>query len=196
MNDAGHWDTLYASRPPGKLGWYSPHLDTSLAWIGDLDLDPEASTLVDDLLAAGHRNLTVLDLSAAAIRIARERAGEAAGAVTWLVGDVTEMELPDRHYRLWHDRAVFHFLVEPELQQRYRTALLGSLEAGGFFLVATFAPGAPPRCSGLPVRRYDAEQLARTFGDGFEPRRQRNETHTTPDGVKQPYVYCLLQRTA
>lgn len=204
MNNTTHWNTIYASQLPSQVGWYEPHLETSLAWIDELALDPHdpiidvgggASTLVDDLLARGQRNITVVDLSEAAIRIARDRLGEASGAVTWRVGDVTGIELPQRHYRLWHDRAAFHFLIEPESQQEYKAALLGAVEPGGYFLIGTFSPAAPPRCSGLPVKRYDAELLASTFGDNLELKLHKNEMHTTPGGAKQSYVYCLFQKT-
>lgn len=205
MNDPKHWNHIYSSQPTDKVGWYRPHLETPLAWIEDLNLDPHepiidvgggASTLVDDLLERGHEALTVLDLSRSAIEIAQKRLGDASSAVTWLVGDVTGIELPPQYYLLWHDRAVFHFLIEPESQQKYKEALLESLKVRGNFLIGTFSPDAPPRCSGLPVQRYDTDLLAKTFGDRFELKRHRNETHTTPGGVKQPYVYCLFQRTA
>ena len=205
MNDPNHWNQIYSSVPANNVGWYKPHLETPLAWIESLDLDPQepiidvgggASTLVDDLLGKGYKNLTVLDLSKSAIQITQKRLGDASSAVTWLVGDITEIELPYQYYFLWHDRAVFHFLIEPETQQKYKEALLTSLRIGGNFIIGTFTPEAPPQCSGLPVQRYDTDLLAETFGDKFELKHHRNEMHTTPGGVKQSYVYCLFQRTA
>ena len=204
MNNSEHWNRIYASRATDSLGWYKPHLDTPLAWIDELGLDPRepvidvgggACTLVDDLLARGHQDLTVLDLSSSAIQITRQRLGDAAATVNWLVGDVTELALPRRYYRLWHDRAVFHFLLRPESRQKYRQAVLNSLEAGGYFMIGTFSPEAPPQCSGLPVQRYDTELLATTFGEPFELRLHKQEMHTTPGGVRQAYVYCLFQVT-
>ena len=205
MNNKKHWNQIYSSQPPNNVGWYKPHLETPLAWIEDLNLDPHepiidigggASTLVDDLLEKGHKNLTVLDLSKSAIQVTQGRLGNASSTVTWLVGDVTEIELPSQYYLLWHDRAVFHFLIEPESQQKYKEALLGSLRVGGNFIIGTFTPDAPPQCSGLPVQRYDTDLLTKTFGDMFELKLHRNEMHTTPRGVKQSYVYCLFQRAA
>ena len=122
MNDPKHWDQIYSSQSADNVGWYRPHLETPLAWIDDLNLDPHepiidvgggASTLVDDLLERGHKKLTVLDLSKSAIQVTQKRLGDAANTVTWLVGDVTEIELLSQYYLLWHDRAVFHFLVDP-----------------------------------------------------------------------------------
>ncbi|MBD3640796.1 MAG: class I SAM-dependent methyltransferase [Marinobacter sp.] len=205
MNDPKHWNQIYSSQSPESVGWFRPHLETPLAWIADLNLDPHepiidvgggASTLVDDLLERGHKNITVLDLSRSAIQIAQKRLGNASNTVTWLEGDVTQLELPPLYYGLWHDRAVFHFLIEPALRQKYVEAIRSSLKVGGNFIIGTFSPDSPPKCSGLPVRRYDAELLESTFGDMFELRHSVNEIHITPGGVKQPYVYCLFQRTA
>ena len=121
--------------------------------------------------------------------------GLRADRVNWVTGDVTETSLPQRHYRLWHDRAVFHFLTQPVEQRKYRDALLRALRPGGFFIVGTFAPDAPPQCSGLPVQRYSAETLSEFFGRELEPMRHRYETHITPSGLEQPYLYCLYRKT-
>lgn len=191
--------------PADQVGWYKPHLDTSLGWIEELDLEPGAaivdvgggaSTLADDLLDKGYRDITVLDLSARAIELARERLGSRSGQVTWLQGDITEVRLPAREYRLWHDRAVFHFLIQPEQRKKYREALLRALQPDGFVIIGVFSPDAPPQCSGLPVQRYSAETLSGFFGNEFELRRHRYEPHVTPSGREQAYVYCLYQRTA
>ena len=200
-----HWEEIYSTKPANQLGWYAPHLETSRKWIADLELAPEdpiidvgggASTLVDDLLDLGHKKLTLLDLSERAIRHTKDRLGKRSGAVTWLKGDVTKIELPSRYYCVWHDRAVFHFLIEPEMQQKYREAILKALRIGGYFIIGTFSPDAPLRCSGLPVQRYTSELLCKTFGKEFELVHHQNEIHGTPSGVKQAYVYCLFQRTA
>ena len=203
MNDVNHWDEIYSTRSASQVGWYAPHLVISMQWITELELPAKepiidvgggASTLVDDLLGSGHENLTVLDLSAKAISLTRGRLGPSSAAVSWLQGDVTRIKLPSQYFRLWHDRAVFHFLTEPEQQQSYRDALLKALTAGGYFIIGTFAPNAPPRCSGLPVQRYTSELLAKTFGKEFGLMRHHKTIHHTPSGVEQEYVYCLFQR--
>jgi SAM-dependent methyltransferase len=205
MNDIKHWDQIYISQSTIKVGWYKPHLNTSLSWTDELNLEPNepiidvgggASTFVDDLLEKGHKDLTVLDLSRSAIQLTQDRLGNAFSAVTRLQGDVTEIELPFQHYCLWHDRAVFHFLIEPETQQKYKEAILRALKIGGYFIIGSFALDGPPKCSGLPVQRYNFQLLVETFGNKFELKRHQNEAHTTPWGVEQSYVYCLFQRTA
>ena len=198
-----HWNNVYSTKPTDRVGWYTPHLDTSLSLIKELKLDPNdavidvgggASTLVDDLLAAGYSDITVLDLSTEAIQLVQGRLGERAGSVTWITGDVAEAALPANHYRVWHDRAVFHFLVRHEERDRYKRILLKSLRRDGYFVVGAFAPEAPPRCSGLPVQRYSAETLSQFFAGEFELQQQRDQLHVTPSGVEQPYVYCLFKR--
>lgn len=205
MGNAEHWNEVYATRPADQVGWYKPHLDTSLGWIETLDLEPGApiidvgggaSTLVDDLLQKGHCDVTVLDLSARALELARQRLESRAGRVTWLEGDIAETNLPCEKYRLWHDRAVLHFLVEPADREQYRQALLRALQPDGYVIIGVFAPDAPPQCSGLPVQRYSVETLSAFFGSEFELLRQRHEPHFTPSGLEQSYVYCLFRRVA
>ncbi len=199
MNQRKHWDKVYSKTPIDKVGWYKPHLDTSLKWIKELNLPNDArlidigggaSTLVDDMLGHGFNSITVLDLSKKALSWARERLGDRAEFVTWIDGDITSIELPTNHYNLWHDRAVFHFLTEPEQKERYRNALLRTLKTTGHLIISTFAPEAPPKCSGLPVERYSADKLKSTLGKEFELQRHHKELHITPSGVEQMYLYC------
>ena len=205
MNESEHWDKIYSTKSAQQVGWYTPHLKTSIKWITELNLTAEdpvidvgggASTLVDDLLSAGYKELTVLDLSEGAISLTRKRLGTLSSSVTWMNGDVTKIELPSQYFKLWHDRAVFHFLIDTERQQRYKNALLEALKVDGYFIIGTFDLEAPPQCSGLPVQRYTSEILCSTFGKEFQLKRHQHEIHRTPSGLEQTYVYCLFQRTA
>jgi len=205
MNQREHWEKVYSSEPAEELGWYDPHLQTSLSWIQDLclakdvqiiDVGGGASTLVDDLLQEGYGSITVLDLSKRALSSAEARLGERSELVTWLEGDITSVDLPTHHYELWHDRAVFHFLTVHEHQRQYRDNLLKALLPGGHLIIGTFAPEAPPKCSGLPVQRYSLEQLESTLGEEFELKQHHKELHLTPGGVEQMYLYCHFQRSA
>ncbi len=203
MSKEDHWYKVYTSNPPEKQGWYEPHLQTSLTWIKGLSLAADApiidagggaSTLVDDLLDAGYRAITVLDLSATALSAAKERLGRRAEMVTWLQGDVTSVNLPTGYYELWHDRAMFHFLTGIEQRQKYRDALLDALKPAGHLIIGTFAPEAPARCSGLPVQRYSPEELESTMGPEFELQRHHKELHRTPGGVEQMYLFAHFRR--
>ena len=205
MNQKDHWQQVYSSKQTENLGWYKPHLATSLSWIKALNLALEdtlidvgggASTLVDDLLEIGYRSITVLDISENATSTARLRLAKKAELVTWLAGDIISFDLPTHRYELWHDRAVFHFLTEPGQQSMYRDNLLKALKPGGHLIIGTFAPEAPAMCSGLPVQRYSAEQLESTLGEAFELVHQHNELHVTPGGVEQMYLYCQFRKKA
>jgi len=204
MNQKDHWEKVYSGKPSRKLGWYKPHLRTSLGWIEELSLSTDASiidvgggasTLVDDLLRAGYQSITVLDISEKALSLVRERLGERAELVTWLTGDITSVDLPSNQYELWHDRAALHFLTEPVQQRKYRDQLLKALKPGGHLVIGTFELEAPPKCSGLPVQRYSKDQLGDLLGAEFELVRHQNEQHVTPAGVAQMYLYCHFHRT-
>ncbi len=199
MSRKEHWEQVYSSKPSDRLGWYKPRLGTSLEWITALRLDKGApvidvgggaSTLIDDLLAEGYSEVTVLDIAEPALELLKTRLGDKGSAVNWLCGDITNIELPENAFALWHDRAVFHFLTETEDQRRYRQNLCRALRPGGYLIIGTFAPEAPPKCSGLPVQRYDRDLLCRTLGDEFKLQRHQKEMHITPGGVEQMYLYC------
>ena len=203
MDRKQHWEQVYSTKPTEGLGWYKPHLKTSLTWIKELNLAADApiidvgggaSTLVDDLLDAGYLSITVLDISEKALSSVRARLGKKAELVTWLNGDITSIDLPTQHYELWHDRAAFHFLTEPDQRQRYQDNLLKALRPAGHLIIGAFAPEAPPKCSGLPVQRYSQEQLHETLGEEFELMNHRKEQHVTPGGLEQMYVNCHFRR--
>lgn len=198
-----HWEAVYTSKAPDQVSWYRPHLDSSLALIErvapDLstrivDVGGGASTLVDDLLLRGYNNITVVDVSPAAIETARRRLGAAAGQVRWLVGDITSIELESGGYDVWHDRAVFHFLTAKEDRTNYLRQLHRAVTPGGSVIVATFGPEGPTKCSGLEIVRYSADSIQQEFGAQFELLEHFVEQHRTPFGTTQQFLYCLLRR--
>ena len=205
MDSKEHWENVYTTRQPHEVGWYEPHLRTSLDWIRDLALPKDARildvgggacTLVDDLLADGYSRVTVLDLSAAALATVQTRLGRNAARVAWREGDVTSIELPAEAFDLWHDRAVLHFLVEPDGRRKYAEQLCKTLKPGGRAIIGVFSPEAPPRCSGLPVERYTVAAMQALLGNDFTLERQAQELHVTPGGTEQMYLYCQFRRTA
>ena len=197
-----HWEGVYGRKKADEVSWYRAHLEHSIAFIERAGLAPDAavidvgggaSTLVDDLLERGHTDLTVLDLSAHAIEVAQQRLGARAAAVKWLVGDVTQLPLPEHAYDFWHDRAVFHFLRDPAERARYVAAVRRALRPGGHIVVATFGPAGPERCSGLEVMRYSADALHAQFGGEFRKVESLTELHATPAGGEQQFVYCYCR---
>jgi len=198
---ASHWNSVYSTRAPDAVSWYAPHLDTSLQlikrvapkWPAIIDVGGGESTLVDDLLAEGYRYLTVLDISAEAIEVAKKRFGVLAMYVKWLVADITKADLPRNYYDVWHDRAVFHFLTNEEDRRAYVERVTYSMKVGGHVIVATFGPEGPTKCSGLDVVRYDADALHEEFGKKFRLLKSRTEVHKTPMGTEQQFLYCLCR---
>jgi 2-polyprenyl-3-methyl-5-hydroxy-6-metoxy-1,4-benzoquinol methylase len=198
-----HWERVYRSRAADQVGWFQPHAASSLRLIAEsagtgaaiIDVGGGASVLVDDLLDAGYRNLTVLDLAEPALAASRARLGARAASVQWIAADITQAELPAAHYDVWHDRAVFHFLTDPADRARYVDRVLKSVKPGGHVIVATFGPGGPLQCSGLDVVRYAPEALHAEFGAPFRLLRHETEIHHTPTGQEQEFVYCYCLRT-
>lgn len=203
MSREDHWNAVYTKKSADGVSWYTPHLERSLELIDGLELPPSAtiidvgggaSTLPEDLLARGYRHIDVLDISQEALRVGRERLGERAGDLRWIVGDVTTEALVPGRYDLWHDRAVFHFLTDAADRARYVAQVQRSLKPGGWIVMATFGVRGPEKCSGLPVQRYDEDSLTATLGEDFERLRFIEESHTTPWGSEQAFVYGLFRR--
>jgi SAM-dependent methyltransferase len=199
-----HWDSVYGSKAITEVSWYEPHAEKSLELIRSagvgladpiVDVGGGASFLVDDLLEAGYRDLTVLDVSATVLDKLRERLGPRALSVTLLHQDVMAFEA-ERRYALWHDRAVFHFLVERADRERYLHALRRALRMDGHLVIATFGPSGPERCSGLPTLRYDQAALAAELGPDFKLMESSLSVHRTPWNAPQQFLYCRFVRQA
>jgi hypothetical protein len=199
-----HWDAVYERKAATEVSWYEPRPEKSLELIRAagirpadpiIDVGAGASLLADELLGAGYTDLTVLDVSACALDRLRDRLGAAASSVTLVHQDVTAFQ-PGRRYALWHDRAVFHFLVQREDRERYVNALRRGVDAGGHVVMATFGPAGPQRCSGLPVVRYDAAGLAAELGAEFELAASSLVVHQTPSHAQQQFLYCSFNRCA
>ena len=202
MDPRTHWEAIYRAKLPHQLSWFQAEPGTSVDLIhravpdvnaAIIDVGGGASTLVDRLLSAGYRRLTVLDISPSAFEAVRRRLGPRAGDVTWMEADVLTADLPAGRFDLWHDRAVFHFLTAAADRARYVEQVRTALRPGGHVLVATFADDGPTRCSGLPVVRYTAAALAAEFGEGFRLADSAREEHVTPSGVVQAFMYGLFR---
>jgi SAM-dependent methyltransferase len=204
MDADSHWEKIYKTKDPDAVSWYRSHLDRSLALIEAASTDRAAriidigggeSTLVDDLLARGYHNLTILDVSQTALDVTRARLGEAAKQVDWICADVTQAHLPAHAFDIWHDRAVFHFLTAQEQRQAYVKLATRAVRTGGHVIVSTFGPEGPTKCSGLDVVRYDAESLHGEFGKRFRLVQSSKELHQTPFGTTQQFLYCYCRLT-
>jgi len=195
---------VYRTKDPSEVSWFQPIAEKSLRLIREsgvkhsdpiIDVGGGASTLVDSLLGDGFNNVTVLDISGAALSEARTRLTDAADKVSWIESDVTIFE-PPHPYVLWHDRAVFHFLIEQADRDAYLNVVRRALATPGHLLLATFGPEGPLRCSGLEIRRYGVEQLQEILGEHFELRCHELDQHETPSGSTQQFLFTWWQARA
>ena len=202
MDAKTHWEKVYATKAPEEVSWYRPHLEMSLALVeraaqshsaSIIDIGAGESTLVDDLLARGYENITVLDVSQTALEVTKNRLGVLAEQIHWIVGDITQVQLEPLAYDVWHDRAVFHFLTSIEQRASYVRNVMKAVKRGGHVIVSTFGPEGPTKCSGLEVMRYDAESLHNEFGTRFRLVESLKELHRTPFGAAQQFLYCYCR---
>jgi 2-polyprenyl-3-methyl-5-hydroxy-6-metoxy-1,4-benzoquinol methylase len=201
MDTQAHWDKAYTEKSDNQLSWFQEVPARSLALIAAaspngsvIDVGGGASRLVDALLAAGHDDVTVLDIARAALDRSRAWLGAGAAEVEWLCADITQWR-PARQWDIWHDRGVFHFLTRREAQDADIAALKAATRPGAAVILSTFAPDGPERCSGLPVQRYGAADLAARLGVDFALADQAAERHVTPWGRTQAFTYAAFRRT-
>jgi len=202
MNAKTHWEKVYTTKEPESVSWYRAHLEISLALVeraadsrsaSIIDIGAGESTLVDDLLAKGYENITVLDVSQTALEVTKKRLGLLSEQVNWIVADITQVHLEPFAYDVWHDRAVFHFLTSVEQRSAYVRNVAMAVNPGGHVIVSTFGPEGPASCSGLEVMRYDAESLHNEFGTRFRLVKSLKELHRTPFGTTQQFLYCYCR---
>jgi len=196
-----HWESVYTTKSEREVSWFqetpAPSLEL-LALIGAtrrsavIDVGGGASRLVDCLVAQGYEDITVLDLSPAALAAAKARLADQVDRIQWIAADVTTWA-PSRAYDVWHDRAAFHFLVESADQAAYVERLRRALRRGGAAIIGTFAPDGPPMCSGLPVARWDAASLGALLGPDFVLVDARLHEHVTPRGAKQRFQFATFR---
>ena len=201
MAEAAHdlWDEVYRAKPEDQVSWFEAWptvsfrlIQSSCATGSVVDVGAGTSRLGDALCDAGWSDVTLLDVSEAALAVTRQRLKDRRG-ISYVVADVLQWQ-PERAFDVWHDRAVFHFLTTGEDVSRYVELVSSAVVPGGTVVLGTFAEDGPRQCSGLPTRRYDADLLVRTFGDGFVEQARKREEHRTPWGAVQPFTWVVLQR--
>ncbi len=203
MSKTDHWNAVYSQKAEAELSWHQDDPSVAIDLMKKaglarhssvIDIGAGTSRLMDSLLDLGIRDLSALDLSENALSASRHRLGARGQAVKWIVADITGWE-PTRTYDIWHDRAVFHFLVNPTDQTAYIERLARSVSAGGHAIIATFALDGPEKCSGFPVARYSPESLAKTLGQSFALVLHQEHRHLTPWGHPQSFQYSLFRKS-
>lgn len=197
-----HWEQVYSTKAIDTVSWFQAHADDSLRFLQKtgvgksaaiMDVGGGASTLVDDLLLQGYKNVTVLDIAEQALSASKARLGEHAGDVHWLVADITHAELPAHSVDVWHDRAVFHFLTAENDRKAYIKNMLHALKPNGHGIIATFAEDGPLKCSGLEIVRYSVSALQAELGEPFTLLTSEKVLHNTPGGNVQQFNYCYFR---
>jgi len=195
-----HWDTVYETKNPDQVSWTQEVPKTSLDFIHSfgltktakiIDIGGDDSKLADYLLDEGFENITVLDISAKALEKAKQRLGDKAKKINWVVSDITEFK-PDTTFDVWHDRATFHFLTTSDQVAKYMDTARKSVN--GFLTIGTFSNNGPEKCSGLKIKQYSEETLTTELKNGFDKIRCLTEDHTTPFETKQIFLFCSFKR--
>jgi 2-polyprenyl-3-methyl-5-hydroxy-6-metoxy-1,4-benzoquinol methylase len=203
QDNKAHWDQVYATKAADTMSWFETQAADSLRFLQKtgvdltaaiVDVGGGASTLVDDLLAQGYQNVTVLDIAEQALSASKARLGARAGAVHWRVGDITKAEFEAHSVDVWHDRAVFHFLTSAEDRKAYVNNMLHALKPNGHAIIATFAEDGPLKCSGLEIVRYSVSGLLAELGESFTLTASEKVSHHTPGGNVQQFIYCCFHK--
>jgi SAM-dependent methyltransferase len=199
-----HWDRVYEKNLLNEVGWYQDYPEMSLKLIaatgvsvdgGIIDIGGGTSKLPGILLDQGYNRVTVLDISGRSIEKAKIQLAEKSSRINWIEADITKYDVKEK-FDVWHDRAVFHFLTDAEDRKGYITSLNQALTINGHLIIGTFGPDAPPKCSGLPVVRYEPESLHNELGNNFNLAETFFEDHVTPSGVRQQFIFCrFIKRT-
>lgn len=193
-----YWDDVYSKKNESEVSWFQAEPKKSLELIDEFQLPLNAqiidigggdSRLVDHLLARGFQNLTVLDISSTSLEKLRNRLEGHGDKINYITSDITAFN-PTIKYNLWHDRATFHFLTEIDQVEKYLKIAYDALEVGGHLIISTFSKTGPDKCSGLSISKYSKNDLRELFGRYFENVKCFEDTHVTPWGSKQDFVYC------
>ncbi|GAA4149830.1 class I SAM-dependent methyltransferase [Chryseobacterium ginsenosidimutans] len=200
MTNKNHWKNVYETKNPDQVSWTQKKPQTSLDFIHSFGLKKGAkiidigggdSNLVDFLLNEEYENITVLDISEKALEKAKERLGEKAKKIKWIVTDITAFE-PTETYDIWHDRAAFHFLTNPEQISKY--VEITEKAVSKFMVLGTFSKDGPTKCSGLKITQYDEQSMAKQFERSFETIHCIKEDHATPFDTLQNFVVCGFKK--
>jgi 2-polyprenyl-3-methyl-5-hydroxy-6-metoxy-1,4-benzoquinol methylase len=202
FNRKNHWETIYQTKQLNEVSWYQPVPQTSLDFVSKyvksfdakiIDIGGGDSFLVDHLLKLGYTNISVLDISEAAIERAKTRLGELAKNVTWIVSDISTFS-PTEKYDFWHDRAAFHFLTNKEEISRYVSNVQDSINSNGVLAIGTFSENGPLKCSGIEITQYTEDSLSNLFMNGFEKIESFLVDHPTPFDTVQNFVFGVFRK--
>lgn len=197
-----HWEKVFTTKAENEVSWFQPYPKTSMEFVelfnlplnaNIIDIGGGDSHFVDTLLDKGYQNIYVLDISANAIAKVKQRLGERASKVHWIVSDVTEFD-PPVQFDLWHDRAAFHFLTTEDTVYKYVSIAEDAVKKGGYLILGTFSENGPKKCSGLEIMQYSEASMSARFEISFDRIKCIQEDHTTPFNTIQNFLFCSFKR--
>ena len=202
MSHKSHWEKIYATKRLDEVSWYQPTPGVSLDFISELNIQKDAaiidvgggdSYLADNLLAAGFTDITVLDISEAAINRAKQRLAKDAERINWIVTDINDLVI-DKKFDCWHDRAAFHFLTTDKQIEKYLTIAQEHISRDGRMIIGTFSTSGPEKCSGLPIKQYSEQSLSGVLKKWFEKIKCITTDHITPFNTVQNFLFCSFKK--
>jgi SAM-dependent methyltransferase len=202
MDNKQHWENVFTTKASNEVSWFQEYPKTSIEFLelfklpltaNIIDIGGGDSNLVDTLLGKGYKNIWVLDISEAALERAKNRLGEKASLVHWIVTDVTEFE-PPVQYDFWHDRAAFHFLTNNDAINKYVAIAEEAISDKGYLVLGTFSENGPEKCSGLQIQQYNEASMSARFEIAFYRIKCITEDHTTPFNTVQDFLFCSFQK--
>ena len=202
FNKKKHWETIYQTKQFEEVSWFQPTPETSLSFFKQLNIPTSAkiidigggdSFLVDNLLDLNYQDLTVLDISATALDKAKQRLGERADKVKWIVADVATFR-PTEKYDFWHDRAAFHFLTQELEIENYLNTVQKSIQPTGVFVIGTFSEQGPEKCSGIEIKQYSETTMTDRLSEFFEKIKCIKVDHKTPSDAIQNFIFCSFKK--
>lgn len=198
-----HWENIYKNKTDLEVSWYQNQPKSSFKLIAESGIDKESaiidigggnSRLADNLLQAGYKNITVLDISKKALGRSQDRLDKKAKQVKWVEADILDFS-PSKKFALWHDRATFHFFTKNDQIKDYVKIASKAIRPEGFLVLATFSLSGPTSCSGLvDIRQYSEESITRVFNRNFKHLKSIHKTHTTPFNTTQDFMYTVFRR--
>ena len=197
-----HWENIYQKKDNKEVSWYQPTPETSLSFFRQFNVPKSAkiidigggdSFLVDHLLDLGYKDISVLDISEAAIDKAKRRLGDRSTNVKWIVEDITDFK-PKVKYDFWHDRAAFHFLTNEAEISKYIEMAAQNINPTGVLVIGTFSDQGPKNCSGIEIKQYSETSMTRRLQKFFEKIKCITIDHLTPFNTTQNFVFCSFRK--
>ncbi|MEE2604757.1 MAG: SAM-dependent methyltransferase [Bacteroidota bacterium] len=197
-----HWENIYSSKNEDGVSWFQEYPKTSIDLIEKyssnksisiVDIGSGRSRILKNLIENEYDDLTYLDISQEACSKSKISLGNNKDLVQWYVVNVLDFNT-EYNFSIWHDRAVFHFLISKEDVEKYKQVALHNIVEGGYLILGTFSENGPEKCSGLNVSRYSPESLKKIFNPEFKMIESFTIDHKTPFDTNQNFLFSIFKK--